>query len=141
MAQVIHAGDAVRSADVSAPVRHAYQAYQLLHFGFAIAPIVAGLDKFFNKLTEWDMYLAPFFARMIGGHESVCMEIAGVVEIIAGVGVIFKPRIFAYVVAAWLACIIVNLLMVPGFYDIALRDFGLLLGALALGRLSMEHGN
>src|SRR5947209_17218032 len=73
MAQVIHAGDAVRSADVSAPVRHAYQAYQLLHFGFAVAPIVAGLDKFFNKLTQWDMYLAPSITRLIGGHASKFM--------------------------------------------------------------------
>src|SRR5947208_6890180 len=114
----------------------AYQAYQLLHVAFVVAPILAGIDKFLHLLTNWDMYLAPSIARLspIGGHN--LMQAIGVVEIIAGLIVLVKPRIGAYIVAAWLLAIIVNLLLVPGFYDIALRDLGLALGALALGRLS-----
>jgi hypothetical protein len=119
-------------------VSHAYQAYQILHFGFVVAPIVAGLDKFFNLLVNWEQYLPSFVNRMFGGHGHELMLAAGVIEIIAGVGVLFKPKVFAYVVSAWLLMIVVNLLMIPGYYDIALRDFGLALGALALARLS--HG-
>lgn len=110
------------------------QAYHILHIGFTVAPVLFGLDKFFNLMTDWPQYLAPLFANIIPG--TVFMPIVGVVEIIAGLLVFFKPRIGAYVVAAWLLGIIVNLLLVPGFFDVALRDFGLLLGALALGRLS-----
>ena len=114
-----------------------YQAYQILHVGFAILPIVAGLGKFFHILVNWDMYLAPFIARLspISGHN--LMMIVGVIEIIAGILVAIKPRIGAYVVAAWLCGIIINLLILSGYYDVALRDFGLSLGALALGRLSV----
>jgi len=115
-----------------------WQAYQVLHLAFVVAPVVAGADKFFHLLVNWDMYLAPTIANLspVGGHN--LMLIVGVVEIIAGLLVAFKPRIGAYVVAAWLLGIVVNLLMIPGFYDIALRDFGLSLGALALARLSHE---
>jgi uncharacterized membrane protein YphA (DoxX/SURF4 family) len=123
------------SADVSGP---AYQAYQILRVGFVVAPIVAGLDKFFNLLVNWEQYLPPFVNKMVGGHGHELMLVAGVIEIIAGLGVLFKPKIFAYVVSAWLLMIVVNLLMIPGYYDIALRDFGLALGALALARLSQE---
>jgi hypothetical protein len=123
------------------PVSHTlrdpvYQAYQLLHVTFIVAPILAGLDKFFHLLTDWDMYLAPSVDRMLRGHGHQFMLFAGVVEIIAGLGVAIWPRVFGWIVAAWLLGIIINLLMVPGFYDIALRDFGLLLGAVALARLS-----
>src|SRR4051812_47595249 len=90
-----------------------YQAYQTLHVAFVVAPIIAGLDKFFHLLVNWDMYLAPFVNRLIGGHGHQFMLFVGVVEIIAGIGVALKPRIFAYVVAAWLLGIIVNLLLVP----------------------------
>ena len=114
----------------------AYQAYRILQFGFVVAPILAGADKFFHKLVDWDMYLAPVVNRILGGHGHVFMLIAGVIEIIAGIGVLILPRIFSYIVALWLLGIIINLLLVPGFYDIALRDLGLCLGALALGRLS-----
>jgi hypothetical protein len=119
----------------------AYQAYQILHVAFVIAPVVAGLDKFFHVLVNWDIYLAPVIARLspIGGHN--LMLAVGGVEIIAGILVAIKPRIGAYVVAAWLLGIVINLLMVPGFYDVALRDFGLALGALALGRLSQEFSS
>ena len=123
------------TADVFGP---AYQAYQILHVGFVVAPIVAGLDKFFNLLVNWEQYLPPFVTKMVGGHGHELMLVAGVIEIIAGLGVLFKPKVFAYVVSAWLLMIVVNLLMIPGYYDIALRDFGLVLGALALARLSHE---
>jgi len=119
--------------EASAP---AYQAYQILHLGFTVAPIVAGLDKFFNLLTNWEQYLPSFVNRMTGGHGHELMLAVGVVEIIAGIGVAFKPKIFAYVVCAWLLLIIANLLLIPGYFDVALRDFGLALGALALARLS-----
>ena len=123
------------SADVSGP---AYQAYQILRVGFVVAPIVAGLDKFFSLLVNWEQYLPPFVNKMVGGHGHELMLVAGVIEIIAGLGVLFKPKFFAYVVSAWLLMIVVNLLMIPGYYDVALRDFGLALGALALARLSQE---
>jgi hypothetical protein len=114
----------------------AYQAYQILHVAFVVAPILAGIDKFLHLLTNWDMYLAPSIASLFPIGEHNLMLAAGVLEIIAGLIVLVKPRIGAYIVALWLLAIIVNLLLVPGFYDIALRDFGLLLAALALGRLS-----
>jgi len=122
-----------RSSAVPAP---ALQAYQILRFAFTVAPIVAGLDKFFNLLVNWDQYLPSFVNKLVGGHGHELMLVAGVIEIIAGVGVAIKPQIFAYVVSAWLLLIVANLLMIPGYFDVALRDFGLALGALALARLS-----
>lgn len=116
-----------------------YQAYRILQLGFTVAPIVAGLDKFFHFLTDWDKYLPGVVNRLAGGHGHVLMMAVGVVEMIAGIGVALKPRIFSYVVAAWLGAIIVNLLLIPGYFDVALRDLGLLLAAVALGRLSSEH--
>ncbi|HEY6122046.1 MAG TPA: hypothetical protein VIV66_18960 [Pyrinomonadaceae bacterium] len=118
--------------------RPGYQAYQILHLGFTVAPIVAGLDKFFNLLVDWDKYLPPFVNNLSGGHGHQLMLVAGVIEIVAGLGVLLKPRIFAYVVSVWLLLIVINLLMIPGYFDVALRDFGLALGALALGRLSQK---
>lgn len=119
----------------------AYQAYKLLHIGFTVAPIVAGVDKFFHVLVDWDAYLAPLANRVLAGNGHVFMVVVGIIEIIAGIGVALRPRIFSYVVAGWLLGIIVNLLLIPPsnpipHYDVALRDFGLLLGALALARLS-----
>jgi hypothetical protein len=113
-----------------------YQAYQILHWGFVAAPVIAGADKFLHLLTNWDQYLAPAFARLspLGTHGT--MLVVGVVEVVAGLVVALKPRIGAYVVAAWLVGIILNLLLLGSFFDVALRDFGLFLGALALGRLS-----
>ena len=116
-----------------------YQAYRILKFAFTVAPIVAGLDKFFNVLTDWDKYLPSVANNLVGGHGHVLMLFAGVTEILAGIGVALKPRVFSYVVAAWLGTIIIALLLIPGYFDIALRDLGLLLGALALGRLSADH--
>ena len=118
--------------------RPSYQAYQILHLAFIVAPVVAGLDKFFHLLVNWDQYLPTLVNTLVGGHGHELMLGVGVIEVVAGIGVAFKPKIFAYVVAAWLALIIVNLLMIPGYFDVALRDFGLLLGALALARLSHE---
>lgn len=123
------------SARVSSP---SYQAYKILHLAFIVAPIVAGLDKFLHLLVNWDQYLPQTINNLVGGHGHELMIAVGVIEIVAGIGVAFKPKFFAYVVAAWLLLIIVNLLMIPGYFDIALRDFGLLLGALALARLSHE---
>ena len=125
-------------ATAGATAEPAYQAYQILHLAFTVAPIVAGLDKFFNLLVNWEQYLPPFVNNLVGGHGHELMLAVGVIEIVAGLGVLFKPRVFAYVVCAWLLLIIVNLLMIPGYYDVALRDFGLALAALALARLSPE---
>jgi len=118
-----------------------YQAYQILRVGFTVAPIVAGLDKFFNLLVNWDQYMPPVVNSLTGGRGHQLMLAVGVIEIVAGLGVWFKPKLFAYVVAAWLLLIITNLLLIPGYYDVALRDFGLALAAVALGRLSKEFSS
>ena len=131
------AGVASRTSEsVSSP---GYQAFQILRTGFTVAPIVAGLDKFLHLLVNWDQYLPSFVNNLTGGHGHQLMLAVGLIEIVAGLGVAFKPRLFAYVVSAWLLLIVANLLMIPGYFDVALRDFGLSLGALALARLSQEH--
>ena len=112
------------------------QAFWILRIGFAVAPILAGLDKLFHVLVDWDKYLAPIANRALAGHGHQFMLVVGIIEIAAGIGVALLPRVFAYVVAAWLAGIIINLLSIPGYYDVALRDLGLALAALALARLS-----
>jgi hypothetical protein len=114
----------------------AYLAFALLRTAFTVAPIVFGLDKFFNLLTDWQGYLAPLVDRLMPGTGHQLMLAVGVVEIVAGVLVAVRPQLGGYVVAAWLAGIIMNLLLIPGFYDVALRDFGLLLAALALAQLA-----
>lgn len=119
--------------------RPSYQAYRILHFGFTVAPILAGLDKFFHLLVDWDKYLPRVVNNLVGGHGHTLMLAVGVIEVAAGIGVALRPRIFGYVVAAWLWGIIINLLLIPGYFDVALRDFGLSLGALALARLSAEY--
>src|SRR5215475_11065267 len=135
----VFAGD-VRAADEAraGASRMSYQAYQILRLGFVVAPIVAGLDKFFNLLVNWTQYLPSFVNNMVGGHGQQLMMLVGVIEIVAGIGVAVKPRIFAYAVAGWLFLIILNLLMIPGYFDVALRDVGLMIGALSLARLSHE---
>ena len=129
----------LRATDTAIPLQSAgaaHQAYRILHLGFTVAPIVAGADKFVHLLVDWDQYLAPWIAGLspIGGHN--LMLVVGVVEITAGLIVWFRPRFGGYLVAAWLGGIILNLLTLPGYFDVALRDFGLALGALALARLS-----
>ena len=123
---------------IATQTRPAYQAYQLLYLGFIIAPLVAGVDKFTNFLTDWDKYLAPVVAGLLPFSAGTFMVFVGIVEIGAAVLVALRPQIGAYVVAAWLAGIVINLLLIPGYFDVALRDFGLMLGALALARLSEE---
>ena len=112
------------------------RAFQLLRTVFTIAPIAFGLDKFANVLTDWTIYLAPWINDIVPGDAQDAMYIIGVVEIAAGILVAVAPRFGAFVVAAWLLGIIVDLLTLGDFYDVALRDFGLLVGALALGLLA-----
>ncbi|KZS69709.1 MAG: DoxX family membrane protein [Mycobacterium pseudokansasii] len=117
----------------------AYSAYLLLRTVFTVAPVVFGLDKFFNLLTHphhWSMYLAGWIDNLVPGTADQYMYLVGVIEIAAGVLVALVPRFGAWVVAAWLAGIILDLVTGPGFYDVALRDFGLLAGAVALARLA-----
>ena len=135
MATVIHpapSATAVRSR-TSDPV---FQAFWLLRIGFTVAPILFGLDKFVDWLVDWRIYLAPEIDDLVPGNAHQAMLIVGVIEIVAGIAVALRPRFGGYLVAAWLGGIIVNLLIQADFYDIALRDFGLLLGALTLGRLA-----
>jgi len=112
------------------------QTFWLLRLGFTAAPILFGLDKFTNLLVDWSAYLAPWLDRRIPGSADEFMMVVGVAEIAAGLLVAIKPSIGGLVVAGWLAGIITNLLTIPGYYDIALRDFGLLLAALSLARLA-----
>ena len=121
---------------VSSP---SYQAYQILHIAFTAAPIVAGVDKFYHFLTNWEMYVSPIVPRLLGISAHSFMLGVGVIEIIAGFIVAVAPRIGGWIVGLWLCGIIVNLLMIPGYFDIALRDFGLALGAFALARLSVNY--
>ena len=114
----------------------AYQAFFLLRTVFTVAPILFGLDKFFHVLVNWDRYVAPDVVAHLPWSAHEVMYAVGAIEILAGLVVAFWPRFGGYLVAAWLAGIIINLLLIPGFYDVALRDFGLLVGALALARLA-----
>ena len=114
------------------------QAYLLLRTAFTVAPIVFGLDKFAYLLTDWTKYLAPLIDRIVPGTATQDMWAVGVVEIVAGIVVAVRPRWGAPLVAAWLAGIVLNLVLVPGYYDVALRDVGLLAGALALWRLAVS---
>jgi hypothetical protein len=116
----------------------AFQGYLLLRTGFVIAPILFGVDKFFNFMVDWTDYLAPWINRLIPGTAQEFMYVVGVIEILAGLAVLFSPRWGSLLVAAWLAAIIANLLTAepPEYYDIALRDFGLFLAALSLNRLA-----
>jgi hypothetical protein len=114
----------------------AYQAFWLLRSGFTVAPVLFGLDKFFHLLVNWDRYLAPRIDRLLPGSAHQAMYAVGIIEIVAGLVVAVRPRLGGWLVTAWLAAIIVNLLLIPDYYDIALRDFGLLVAALALTRLA-----
>jgi uncharacterized membrane protein YphA (DoxX/SURF4 family) len=117
----------------------AYQAFTLLRIAFTVAPILFGLDKFFNVMVDWEQYLAPWINDLVPGSAATAMHLVGVVEIVAGIFVALKPRYGAYVVAAWLGGIIIDLLTYSGYYDVALRDFGLMLGALTLARLASVY--
>jgi hypothetical protein len=125
---------AIRSDRVAEP---AFQAYLLLWVVFSVAPILFGLDKFAGVMVDWEQYLAPWINDIVPGNAADAMHIVGVVEVVAGLVVALAPRYGALLVAAWLGGIILNLVTLSGYYDIALRDFGLLVGALALWRLSV----
>lgn len=127
---------AVRAQHVYTTVPAARQAFLLLRTVFTVAPILFGLDKFTNILTQWTVYLAPQATAVVPLPPQTFMYVVGVVEIIAGVVVAVRPKLGSLLVAAWLVGIIINLLVLGSFYDVALRDFGLLVGALALNRLS-----
>jgi uncharacterized membrane protein YphA (DoxX/SURF4 family) len=114
----------------------AYQAFWLLRIGLTIAPILFGLDKFAHVLVDWDIYLAPEFTDLFNAEAHTLMYFVGAIEIVAGVVVLLRPRFGGYLVAAWLTGIIINLLMMADYYDVALRDFGLALAALTLARLA-----
>jgi hypothetical protein len=116
-----------------------YQAFALLRVAFTVVPIVLGLDKVFDVLVQWPMYLAPWIEDIVPGSGQDLMYVVGAIEVLAGVIVALRPRYGAYVVAAWLGAVIVNLLTYSGFYDIALRDVGLMLGALSLARLASVY--
>jgi hypothetical protein len=116
-----------------------YQAFVILRTGFTVAPILFGLDKFANLLVDWPTYLAPWIDDLAPGGAQAAMYVVGVIEIVAGLVVALAPRFGGWLVAAWLGGIIVNLLTIPDYYDIALRDFGLLLGAVALARLAQRY--
>jgi uncharacterized membrane protein YphA (DoxX/SURF4 family) len=118
------------------PPSGARQAFLILRTAFTVAPILFGLDKFTNLMADWPAYLAPWIDGIVPGTAQQAMYAVGVVEIIAGIVVALRPRWGAPLVAAWLLGIIVNLLTFPGYFDVALRDVGLLAGALALWRLS-----
>lgn len=116
-----------------------YQAFALLRVAFTVAPIAFGLDKFFNVMVDWPIYLAPWINDIAPGSAQEFMYAVGAIEIVAGIAVALKPRYGAYVVAAWLGGIVISLLTYSGYYDIALRDFGLMLGALTLARLASVY--
>ncbi len=114
----------------------AYGAFLILRIGFVVLPILMGVDKFFNLMTDWPGYLAPWIVHLLPFSAQTAMYVVGAIEIVAGILVAIKPRYAAYIVALWLAGIVINLLTYSGFYDIALRDFVLLLAALSLARLA-----
>lgn len=131
------AAEPVKAEPAKAELRQpAGQAFLLLRTVFTVAPILFGLDKFVEVLTTWERYLAPQIDRLVPGTAHQAMLIVGVIEIVAGVLVALRPKIGGYVVAAWLAGIIVNLLLLGDYFDVALRDFGLFVAALALARLA-----
>jgi hypothetical protein len=138
MATALHPTGAGLTGRLTAAVGGTAQAYTILYAGFVALPIIAGVDKFFNYLVVWEQYLAPLATDIVPVTATTFMMIVGVVEIAAGLLVAVRPQLGGYVVMLWLWAIIANLLLIPGYYDIALRDFGLSLGALALARMSAE---
>ncbi|MDB4972011.1 MAG: hypothetical protein JWN48_352 [Myxococcaceae bacterium] len=146
MSTTAHHATTQPSLSVSLPIATAgradapsRQAFQLLYLGFIAAPLLAGADKFVGLLTDWERYLAPLVARLSPLSAQGTLRTVGVVEMLAGLVVALRPRLGAYVVAAWLCGVIVNLLLLGQHFDVALRDFGLVLAALALARLSERH--
>src|SRR3954447_16025475 len=139
MATITAGRTSTRTFDRERVADPTFQAFTLLRIGFTVAPILFGLDKFLNWLVDWPIYVAPQIDDLIPGNAHQAMLMVGVIEIVAGLVVALRPRFGGYLVAAWLAGIIVNLLILADHYDVALRDFGLLLGALALARLATAY--
>jgi hypothetical protein len=139
LSQVSVAPDAPVAPDRPRLADPGYQAFLILRSAFTLAPILFGADKFAHLMVNWDRYLAPPIAALSPLSVHHTMDVVGVVEIVAGLVVAFAPRFGAPLVTLWLLGIVVNLLLVPGYYDIALRDFGLMLAALALWRLSTAY--
>jgi hypothetical protein len=135
--EVFMASSASVSARVGSP---SYQAYQILHIAFVVAPLVAGVDKFFHFLVNWDQYLSPLEPQLLGIAPHTFMLAVGAIEIVAALLVAFMPAVGAWIVGAWLCGIVLNLLTIPAYFDVALRDFGLALCAFALARLAQEFG-
>jgi hypothetical protein len=131
--------DATRHGSADIRSDPAYQSFLLLRIGFVVAPVLFGLDKFFDLMADWSTYLAPSIDRLVPGSAHQAMLAVGVIEIVAGLVVALRPRFGGYLVAAWLAAIIVNLLLLGDHLDIALRDVGLLLAALSLARLATAY--
>lgn len=113
-------------------------AFRFLQFAFVVLPIVAGVDKFFNGLVSWEAYLSPYALTVLGDNYIIFMLCAGVIEVIAGIGNLFLPRLFAFITGLWLLLIMINLFM-GGYHDIAIRDFALAFSAFALGMLAIAH--
>jgi hypothetical protein len=136
MAEMTTTGPRLGLRTKEVPSDEATQARRLLHFAYVLAPTVAGLDKFFHLLGDWNQYLAPQVERMLPISGVAFMRLAGIIEVAVGLLVAARPKIGAYVVAAWLAGIVLNLVLQGRYLDVALRDVGLMFGALALARLS-----
>src|SRR3954470_17216405 len=136
MATITEGRTSTRTFDRERVADPTFQAFTLLRIGFTVAPILFGLDKFLNWLVDWPIYLAPQIDDLIPGNAHQAMLVIGVIEIVAGLVVAVRPKFGGYLVAAWLGGIIINLLVQAEYYDIALRDFGLLIAALALARLA-----
>jgi hypothetical protein len=119
----------------------AYQGFRVLQVFFAALLLIDGIDKFFGRITDWNQYLSPLFAAVAKGHEQGLVMTAGAAEVILGVGVLLAPRLFGYLLSGWLLLSALNLVFVPGYYDIALKDVGLAAAAFALARLAMVYRN
>jgi len=115
---------------------HAYQAYALLKTGIIITLVLVGLDKFFNLLTHWDIYLSPFAMEIFGGHLGGFIKLVGIIELVIGIGLYYKTRVFAYIAGIWFILLIFNIILLGRYYDLGVRDFALCLSSFALARLS-----
>jgi uncharacterized membrane protein YphA (DoxX/SURF4 family) len=138
---VLHHATAAPTDDAATAAQQeaGFQAYLMLRLAFVVAPIAFGLDKFFNVLTDWPQYLAGWVDDLMPGSAQDFMYVVGGIEILAGVLVAVRPRYGAPLIVVWLGGIILTLLTGPGYYDVALRDFGLLLAAATLARLAFVY--
>lgn len=120
-------------------IQNAAKVQQLLRYTYGLVPIVAGIDKFTNLLTDWKNYIAPSIGNMLPFSASTFMSIVGVIEIIAGVIVLIRPRVGGFIVMAWLIAIALNLVIGGNYYDVAVRDLVMAIGAFSLARLSASQ--